>query len=85
VANHKSAKKRARQTPKRTERNRAHRSRVKTAIRAFREAVTGGDKSAIEVAYKTATRILRKAASNGILKKQTASRRVSRMSLAVSS
>ena len=82
MANHKSAKKRARQIVKRTARNRPIRSLVKSATRAFREALEAGDKGKIEETFKHATRVLRRAASKGVLPKGTASRRVSRLSLA---
>jgi small subunit ribosomal protein S20 len=85
VATHKSAAKRARQTIKRTERNLNIKSRVKTLVRAFREAAVAGDKDKAQAAYEVATRELRKAASKGIMKKTTVSRRVSRLSLAANS
>ena len=79
MANHPSAKKRARQTVVRTERNRSIRTRVKNATRAFREALASGDKAAAAAKLAEATRILRKSASQGVLHKATASRRVSRL------
>ena len=79
MATHKSAEKRARQTIKRTERNTGIKSRVKSAVRLFREALASGDKTKISAAFNDATRSLRKAASKGILHKRTASRRVSRL------
>lgn len=82
MATHKSAEKRARQTITRTLRNSALKQKVKSAVRSFREAVVAGDKSTVETAYEAATREIRKAASKGILPKRTASRRVSRLSLA---
>lgn len=82
MANHKSAAKRARQATKRTQRNRSVRSSLRTAVRHFREAVAATDKAAAEAALKTATRLVRKAASAGVLHKRTASRYVSRLSLA---
>lgn len=82
MANHKSAKKRARQMAQRGARNRGIRTRVKSAVRAFREALASGDKSQAEVELKKATRTLRKAASAGVLHKVVTSRRVSRLTLA---
>jgi small subunit ribosomal protein S20 len=82
VANHKSAKKRAKQTVLRTERNRSARTRVKNSVRAFREALESGDKEQAKVKLQDAARTMRKAASSGILHKATASRRVSRMTRA---
>ena len=82
MANHKSAKKRARQTVVRTARNRGVRTRVKNAVRAFREAIASGDKKQAEVELKSATQSLRKAASAGVMHKVSVSRRVSRLAQA---
>lgn len=79
MATHKSAEKRARQTIKRTERNIGLKSQVKSAVRAFREALTSGDKGKITAAFGIAARAMRKASSKGIVPKRTASRRVGRM------
>ena len=84
MANHKSSVKRARQTIKRTVRNRSVETGVKGSIRKFREAIAAGDKSQAEAAFKTATRVIRKAASKGVLHARTASRRVSRLTQAFS-
>ena len=82
MANHKSAKKRARQTVARTIRTRGIRTQVKSTIRAFREALTSGDKKKAEATLDIATRSLRRAASRGVLHSRTASRRVSRLARA---
>jgi small subunit ribosomal protein S20 len=82
VATHKSAEKRARQTIKRTERNIGIKSAVKSAVRAFRAAVTAGDKGKITETFSAATRSIRQAASKGIMHKATASRRVGRLAQA---
>lgn len=82
MANHKSAKKRARQTVKRTARNRPVKTHIKTTTRAFREAIAEGDKTKVEETYKAAAQTLRRAASRGVIPKRTASRRVSRLSVA---
>ncbi|MCK5688651.1 30S ribosomal protein S20 [Myxococcota bacterium] len=82
MANHKSAMKRARQTIKRTIRNTAIRSRISTVSRTLREAITAGDADKIKEALNAATREIRKAVTKGVLKKETGSRRVSRMVLA---
>ena len=79
MANHKSAKKRIKQTIKRTERNRFYRTRMKNIIRAVREAVEAGDKTKAQEALKVANQKLHHFVSKGILKKQTAARRVSRL------
>jgi len=79
LANHKSAKKRARQTLKRTERNRSTRSRVKSAVKSARSALAAGDAGEAETALKTAESVLRRAASKGVIPKKRASRCVSRL------
>ena len=85
MANHKSAKKRIKQTIKRTERNRYYRTRLKNIVRAVREAVEAGDKATATEAFKIANRQLHHFVSKGFLKKQTASRKVSRLHKLVNS
>lgn len=82
MAYHKSAEKRARQNEKRAERNAGVRSRIKSTVRTFREAVTDGDKQTAASTLSAATKTLYKAASKGVLTKKTAARRVSRLMLA---
>ncbi len=79
MANHKSAKKRIKQTIKRTEINRYYRTRLKNIVRAVHEAVDAGDKSAADAAFAVANKQLHHFVSKGFLKKQTASRKVSRL------
>ena len=79
MANHKSAKKRARQTRKRTERNRGTRSRVKSAVKSARSALAAGDTEETAAALKAAEGVLRRAASKGAIPKKRASRHVSRL------
>jgi len=79
VATHKSAKKRARQTLKRTERNRSTRSRVKSAVKSARTALAAGDAGETAAALKTAEGVLRRAASKRAIPKKRASRSVSRL------
>lgn len=83
MANHKSAEKRARQTIKRTERNRFYRTRLKNITKAVREAAASNDKEAAISALKIANKSIHAMVSRGFLKKQTASRRVSRLALLV--
>jgi small subunit ribosomal protein S20 len=82
VANTKSAAKRARQSIKRHDRNKAIISAVRTAVRKAREAIASGDKSAVAAELKNAASVLDKAASKGALHKSNASRRVARLSAA---
>jgi len=79
MANHKSAAKRARQTPKRRDRNRAVRSRVGTAVKGFLAKVAAGDGDGARDQLRVAERELRRAASKGVLPKRQVSRRVSRL------
>jgi len=85
MANHKSAKKRAKQTIKRTIRNRYYRTRLKNIVRAVREAVEAKDKEKAVEALKIANKQLHHFVSKGFLKKQTASRKVSRLHKLVNS
>jgi small subunit ribosomal protein S20 len=79
LAQHKSAKKRARQNLQRRARNRQIRSRLKTAVKDARTALAGTDGAAARTAVHSAEREIRKAASKGVLSKKQASRRVSRL------
>ncbi len=79
MANHKSALKRARQTVKRTERNRFYKTRIKNITRAVREAVASGDVEKATEALKLANKNFHKYVSKGVLKKNTAARKVSRL------
>ncbi|CAD7289007.1 30S ribosomal protein S20 [Campylobacter suis] len=79
MANHKSAEKRARQTIKRTERNRFYRTRLKNITKAVVVAVDAKDLNAATEALKVANKSLHSFVSKGFLKKQTASRRVGRL------
>ncbi|MBO7369478.1 MAG: 30S ribosomal protein S20 [Campylobacter sp.] len=85
MANHKSAEKRARQTVKRTERNRFYRTRLKNMTRAVREAVDAKNIEAAEAALKVVNQSFHSFVSKGFLKKETASRRVSRLAKLVNS
>lgn len=85
MANHKSAEKRARQTVKRTERNRFYRTRLKNMTRAVREAVDAKNIEAAEAALKVVNQSFHSFVSKGFLKKETASRRISRLAKLVNS
>jgi small subunit ribosomal protein S20 len=79
MANHVSALKRARQTERRTEVNRANRSRVRTSLRAMREALTKGDAKAANEQYRSTVSMLDKSVQKGVLHANTASRYKSRL------
>ncbi len=85
MANHKSALKRVRQTAKRTERNRFYKTRIKNITRAIHEAVEAGDKEKAMEAFKVANKKFHSFVSKGILKKNTAARKVSRLNKLVKS
>lgn len=79
MANSPSAKKRARQTDRRTVVNKARRSRVRTFIRKVEEAILSGDQSAALEALRAAQPEIIRGANKGILHANTASRKVSRL------
>lgn len=80
MANHFSALKRARQTERRTARNRANVSRLRTVLRDFRESCTKGDKAAAEQSFRSTVSALDKAIQKGVLHENTAGRYKSRLS-----
>ena len=80
MANHFSALKRARQTERRTARNRANTSQMRTALRTMRESLAKGDKAAADKTYRETVSALDKAIRKGILHRNTASRYKSRLS-----
>ena len=83
MANIKSAKKRIKVTAVRTERNKAIRSKVKTAMKKVEKVVAGGDKAAAAEALRLATVEIEKAQTKGVYHKNNAARKVSRLALAV--
>ena len=80
MANTASARKRIRQTEKRTVRNRARRSRVRTFLRKVEQAISEGDKSVAQDAFKAAQPELQRAATKGVLHRNTVARKLSRLS-----
>ena len=83
MANIKSAKKRILIDSRNAERNKAVKSTIKTAVKKVYAAIDANDKEAAKSALNAATVEISKAASKGILHKKTASRKISRLSLAV--
>jgi small subunit ribosomal protein S20 len=79
MANIKSQIKRNRQNLRRHERNKSVRSFLKTKVRRFRAAAEAGDKQGAEEAYRTAARALDKAVSQGVIHKNTAANKKSRL------
>ncbi len=83
MANIASAEKKNRQRLKRRARNVSNLSTVRTYVKRVTTAVTAKDKKTAAVALKEAVRLIDKAAQKGVLKRETASRKISRLTLAV--
>jgi small subunit ribosomal protein S20 len=79
MANTTSAKKMVRKIAKRTEINRSRRRRMRTFLRKVEEAIASGDQAAAQAALRAAQPEIMRAAQNGIVHKNTASRKVSRL------
>lgn len=80
MANYASAKKRIRQTVKRTEVNRSRFGRIRTALRKVEEAIVSGDQAAAKAAFKVAEPLVARGAQKGVMPRNTAARRISRLS-----
>ena len=83
MANIKSAKKRILVDRRNAERNKSIKSKVKTAIKGVDAAIAAGDKDAASKALTTAISEINRAASKGVFHKKTASRKISRITVAV--
>lgn len=83
MANTKSAKKAIRQIARKTAVNKARRSRMRTFVRKVEEAIASGDKVAAEEALRAAQPELMRSAQKGVVHKNTASRKISRLSAGV--
>ncbi len=79
MANTKSAKKAARQSARRTVINKSRRARVRSATRKVEEALTAGDRSRALAAMAEAVPALVRAAQKGIVHRNAARRKVSRL------
>ncbi len=79
MANTKSAKKATRKIARRTEVNKARRSRMRSYLRLVEDAIAGGDKAKAQTALKAAEPELMRAAQRGVIHRKTASRKVSRL------
>jgi small subunit ribosomal protein S20 len=80
-----SAKKRIRQTERRTLTNKARTSRIRTFVRKVEEAVRAGDKKSAEAAFKAMMPELHKGVTKGVLHKNTVARKLSRLSSRIKS
>jgi len=83
MANSPQAKKRARQNEKRFAINKARRSRIRTFLRKAEEAIASGDKEAAAAAVRAAQPELMRGVSKGVYHKNTASRKISRLTARV--
>ena len=79
MANTKSARKATRVIARRTEINKARRSVLRNSVRKVEEAIKSGDRKAALVAFKAAEPVIMRAAQRGIVHKNNASRKVSRL------
>jgi len=80
MANIKSAKKRARQTVKRTLVNHTRLSRIRTSVKKVETAIAAGDKAAARAAFQVAQPELHRGVTKGVLHRNTAARKLSRLS-----
>lgn len=83
MANIKSAKKRIEVAQIRTDRNKAIKSGVKTAMKKVFAAIEAGNKEAAQAELANATKVIEMAASKGVYHKNNAARKVSRLNKAV--
>ncbi|OIP85609.1 MAG: 30S ribosomal protein S20 [Rhodobacterales bacterium CG2_30_65_12] len=80
MANSPQSKKRARQNERRFQINKARRSRIRTYLRKVEEAIASGDKDAAATALKAAQPELMRGVTRGVYHKNTAARKMSRLS-----
>lgn len=83
LANHKSALKRARQNIVRNARNRAVKTRIKNVVKGIRQAAAEGATDDLDVQLNEAKSIIHKAAKKGVIHRNTAARKISRLSKVV--
>ena len=79
MANHFSALKRARQTERRTAHNRLNKSRFRTALRKFRQALESKDSDQAKTMFQETVSMIDRAVKKGLIHKNTAARHKSRM------
>ncbi len=85
MANTIQSKKRARQNEARFQVNKARRSRIRTYLRKVEEAIVAGDKDAAATALRAAQPELMRGVTKGVFHKNTAARKMSRLSSRVKS
>lgn len=79
MANTASARKRIRQTARRTERNQARKSRMRTFVKKVEQAIAGGNKGEAAAALQAAQPEMQRAAGKGVIHANTVSRKISRL------
>ena len=80
MANHKSAQKRIRRNARRDQINGARKSRIRTFVKKVELAIAAGDKPAAETAFRAAQPELHRGVNKGVLHRNTAGRKLSRLS-----
>ncbi len=80
MANTTSAKKATRKIARRTEINKTRRTRMRNVVRKVEEAIASGDRTAALAAFQEAQPVMMRAAQKGVVHKNAASRKVSRLS-----
>ena len=80
MAQHKSARKRIRSNARRAERNRSRISRIRSFVKMVETAIAGGDKAAAAAAFKEAQPELHRGITKGVIRRNTAARKISRLS-----
>jgi small subunit ribosomal protein S20 len=85
MANTASARKRNRQTKRRTERNQARKSRMRTFVKKVEAAIAGGNKEAASEALRAAQPEMQRAANKGVTHHNTVARKLSRLSARIKS
>ena len=83
MAHHKDAEKRQRQAEKARARNRHYTSTMRSAIKKLREAVESGDRAAADAQLSVATSVIQHVAQKGVIHRNQAARRVSRLAALV--
>jgi len=83
MANTKSAKKATRKIARRTEVNKARRSRMRGYLRLVEDAISSGDRGKALTALRAAEPELMRAAQKGVIHKKTASRKVARLTATI--
>ena len=79
MANHKSALKRARQSEVRRVRNKSYKTKVKNTVKEVRDAVADGSAEKASESLKNAVSIIQKTGSKGVIHKNKAARKISRL------